>query len=297
MNFADRIIEQVERFQHPIVVGIDPHLHLLPKEFEVARNTDAPRAERADALARFGCDLIDAIADKGAIVKPQSAFFEVLGADGVAAWERVLQHAHAAGMTTIGDVKRGDISSTARAYAEAHLGDGPGRCDSVTLSPYLGDDSIEPFLPFVEDGAGIFVLVRTSNPGSAGLQQHGNPSVAQRVAAAVHTWGESARGEHGWSSVGAVVGATHPNELAAFRASMPNTLLLLPGVGAQGAGPKDVVAAFSDPKRPLQGALINSSRGISFAYTKRTGVDWQIAAREALTDLASSVKRALLTRA
>lgn len=294
MNFADRIATAVDDHRHPIVVGIDPHQDLLPDEFDVARRQEAPRAERADAIARFGCELIDAIADDAGIVKPQSAFFEELGADGVLAWERVLAHAHARGLVTIGDVKRGDISSTAAAYARAHLGPGEGRCDSITLNPYLGEDTLEPYLPFVSDGAGIFVLVRTSNPGSASFQAHGQPELAHVVAQRVHHVGLDAIGERGWSSVGAVVGATHPAELAALRERMPKALLLLPGVGAQGAGPKDVVAAFSRTGEPLHGALINSSRGISFAYRKRPGVDWKLAARDAVRELAESVRAALL---
>lgn len=293
MSFAERVHAAVERHGHPVVVGIDPHLALLPDEFAVARDAAAPRTERADALARFGCELVDAIADHAGVVKPQSAFFEQLGADGVAAWERVITHAHDRGLLVVGDVKRGDIASTAAAYAEAHLADGPGRCDAVTLNPYLGDDSIEPFLPWVERGAGLFVLVRTSNPGSAHLQQHGSPTLAELVAARVATWGGDHRDASGWSAVGAVVGATHRAELAALRAAMPHALLLLPGVGAQGAGPADVVDAFPDPAHPLRGALVNSSRGISFAYRKRPGVDWRVAARDALAELAKGLRDAL----
>lgn len=289
MNFAERVHAAVERHGHPVVVGIDPHLALLPDAFAVARDARAPRAERADALARFGCELIDAIADRAGCVKPQSAFFELFGADGARAWETVVAHARDAGLVVVGDVKRGDISSTAAAYAEAHLARGPGRCDAVTLNPYLGDDSIEPFLPWVAQGSGIYVLVRTSNPGSAVFQRHGEPPLASLVATRVDAWGRDLRAADGWSSVGAVVGATQPAELAQLRALMPHTPLLLPGVGAQGGRAADVQPAFSDPEHPLFGALVNSSRGIAFAYRSSSATDWRNAARAALDDLAGEL--------
>jgi orotidine-5'-phosphate decarboxylase len=305
VSFADRLEEAVERKGNPCLVGLDPHLDLLPDEFAGARDPALPRAERAHLLARFCCELIDVVADRAPAVKPQSAFFEQLGADGTAAWERVVAHARAAGLIVIGDVKRGDISSTAAAYARAFLSGLEGcerdsLCDAVTLNAFLGEDSVRPFLEACrETGAGLYVLVRTSNPGSADFQRHGDPELSLRIADAVAHWGTELMGQRGLSSVGAVVGATHGAELRTFRARMPRTPLLLPGYGAQGASARDVVDAFlphtsSGPRRP-SGALVNSSRGISFAYRSEAGRGrpWKDAASAALDTMIAELREAL----
>lgn len=300
MNFADRLHAAILAKGTPALVGLDPHLDLLPDEFAVARDPSASRRRRADALAAFCCELIDVVADRAPAVKPQSAFFEQLGADGVAAWERVVRHARGAGLLVIGDVKRGDISSTAEAYARAFLTGLPGcehesLCDAITLNAFLGEDSVRPFLAAcTESGGGLYVLVRTSNKGSADFQRHGQPELSLRIAAAVARWGEGLMGESGWSSVGAVVGATHGEELRAFRAAMPRTPLLLPGYGAQGAGAADVVGAFHGGA----GALVNSSRGIAFAYRDdaRHADDWRAAARAALETMVADLAGALGAR-
>lgn len=301
MNFADRLHAAVLAKGTPALVGLDPHLDLLPDEFAAARDPGATRRRRADALAGFCCELIDVVADLTPAVKPQSAFFEQLGADGVAAWERVVRHARDAGLLVIGDVKRGDISSTAEAYARAFLTGLPGcgresLCDAITLNAFLGEDSVRPFLEAcAESGGGLYVLVRTSNKGSADFQRHGEPELSLRIAAAVARWGEGLVGECGWSSVGAVVGATHGEELRAFRAALPRAPLLLPGYGAQGAGAADVVGAFRDGA----GALVNSSRGIAFAYRSdaRHADDWRAAARAALEAMVADLAGALGARA
>ena len=200
----------------------------------------------------------------------------------------------------IGDVKRGDIGSTAAAYASAFLSGGPGAdpatlCDAITLNPYLGTDAVRPFLDAcAETGKGVYVLVRTSNPSSAEFQTHGEPSLAERVAEAVVGWGADLVGDSGFSSVGAVVGATHPAELARMRALMPRAPLLLPGYGAQGAGAADVVAGFDERGR---GALVNSSRGILYAWRQRQGVGWRDAAHDAAASMAEEIRAALAGRA
>lgn len=301
MNFADRLDAALERVQTPALVGLDPHLDLLPPPFALARDARAPRAERADALARFSCELIDLVAGKVAAVKPQSAFFEVLGADGVAAWEKVVAHARAAGLLVIGDVKRSDIASTAAAYAQAFLEGAPGTpkehlCDAITLNPYLGSDSLVPFVESAQRcGGGLFVLVRTSNEKSGEFQNHGEPRLCERVAAAVDALGAPLVGSSGWSSLGAVVGATHPEELARLRKAMPRAVLLLPGFGAQGASARDVKGAFPDAKRWWRGALVNSSRGIAFAWREKAhaGKSWQDATRHALVNMIGELSTAL----
>ena len=223
-----------------------------------------------------------------------------LGADGVAAWESVVGQARDAGLIVLGDVKRGDIGSTATAYCQATLvqGDGNGdapRLHAATLNPYLGTDSMQPFLDACKDSSGIFVLVRTSNPGSADFQTLGEPELWESVARTVARWGEEcASSPDGLTPVGAVVGATHPELLARARALMPRTPLLLPGYGAQGAGARDVVDAFLDGQ-PGQGALITASRSVCFAYRneKHAGLHWKDAAAAALDEMTSDLSAAL----
>ena len=239
-------------------------------------------------MGDFCVALLDLAENLVPVVKPQSAFFEVFGADGHYQWERVVAHAKSLGMLVIGDVKRGDIASTAAAYARGLL-EGTGGvdevshlCDAVTVNAFLGEESITPFLDVCKKtGGGIYVLVRTSNPGSADFQLCGEPTLSERIADAVARWGKELMGSKGYSSVGAVVGATHPEALAEMRARMPHSPLLLPGYGAQGAGAEDIAAGFH---RGGQGALVNSSRGISFAYKKagRPCSEWREASTEAL---------------
>lgn len=301
MNYADRLQAALEAKGNACLVGLDPHLDLLPNEFAHARDETCPRADRADAIADFCCQTIELIADRVPAVKPQSAFFEVFGADGARAWERVVATAHAAGLLVIGDVKRGDIASTAAAYATGLLDPSAAGaehvCDAVTLSPFLGADSIGPFLEAcTRFDAGIYVLVRTSNPGSADFQRHGKPELSFLVAERVHEWGAGLVGECGLSSVGAVVGATHGNELRAFRAAMPRTPFLLPGYGAQGAGAAELVDAFLPHSAP-KGAIVNSSRGITFAWRRpeHAGLDWKAAASLALDGMIADLGAALQT--
>lgn len=289
MNFADRLHAAVAAKGNPALVGIDPHLANLPDEFAAARDTSRPRAERAQALGDFCTELVDLCAGKVPAIKPQSAFFELLGADGVAQYERVVRHAHERDLLVIGDIKRGDIASTALAYAIGHLeddgSDAAGLADAVTVNAFLGEEAIQPFLDVcARTGKGIYVLVRTSNPGSADFQLCGEPTLSERIADAVTRWGQSdARlmGDCGMSSIGAVVGATHPEALAELRQRMPQAPLLLPGYGAQGAGAADVAPGFLANG---QGALVNSSRGIAFAYQKagRPAAEWRDATREAI---------------
>jgi orotidine-5'-phosphate decarboxylase len=295
MNFADRMDAALDRTGNPCVVGLDPHLALLPDEYAVARDATAPRKDRARAVRDFCESVLDAIGDRVPAVKPQSAFFEVFGAPGIEAWESVVKSARARGLLVIGDVKRGDIGSSAAAYAEAFLGDTPDACDAITVNPYLGGDAVKPFVEQCHrTERGLFVLVRTSNPDSSMFQLHGEPPLVDRVAAAVDAWGSELVGDRGFSSVGAVVGATHKSELAAFRAALPRTPVLLPGYGAQGAGAADVVAAFVDG---LHGALVNSSRGILFAYRQDRfhATPWRTATRQALDDMIRDFEQALGT--
>ena len=239
-NFADRLAEAVTRKQSQLAVGLDPRLDLLP--MELRGEAVLGRAAAASAVARFCKGIVDAVGPYVVAVKPQSAFFEALGADGFRALEEVCDYARAAGLLVLVDAKRGDIGSTSRAYAEALLeprDDGPPLADATTASPYLGYDSVEPFLASCRrHGAGVFFLVRTSNAGAADVQDlamsDGRP-LWHHVAELVREWGEPLVGESGMSSVGAVVGATLPRAVSEARRLLPHSPMLLPGVGVQGA--------------------------------------------------------------
>ena len=262
----DALIEKILQKNNPTVAGLDPRPAHLPPEL-----AELPPDE---AYLRFNLGLIDVLADIVPAIKPQAACSEALGARGIAVLERTIAAAHDAGLYVIGDAKRGDIGSTAEAYAEAWLAGGPLGCDCVTVNPYLGSDGI---LPFLASGRDIFALVKTSNPSSAELQDTdcGGMPLYRRVAMLIEQLGADTVGAHGYSRIGAVVGATHPAELAELRAAFPHTFFLVPGYGAQGGGAADCAGAFD--KNGL-GAIVNSSRGI-FAAWKKTGGDWRDAAR------------------
>ena len=273
LTFADRLAAEVERKRSQIVVGLDPNPELLPVEL------------RGD-VARFCCGIVDAVAPHAVAVKPQLAFFEALGPAGMAAFDQVCAYARRAGLLVIADGKRGDIGSTARAYADAYLEGDPPRADALTVNPWLGRDAIEPFLGAVRrGGAGIFVLVRTSNAGGD-LQDvvlKDGRTMWHHVASLVAEWGEETAGDVGLSSVGAVVGATHPRAVAEARRLMPRTIMLLPGVGAQGGTVADLGRAFQSGPAS---ALIAAARSVIYAY-RETGTDF----REAAGAEASRLKR------
>jgi orotidine-5'-phosphate decarboxylase len=275
-NFADRLAGAVERKRSQLVVGLDPRPDVLP--VELRGEAQEGREGAARACSRFCQGLIDAVAPYVAGVKPQVAFFEALGADGIGAFEDVCAYARAAGLQVIADCKRGDVGSTARAYATAYLEGDPPLADALTVNPYLGRDSLEPYLAACRrDGAGIFCVVKSSNAGSADVQDlalSDGRAVWQQVAELVAEWGADLVGEHGLSAVGAVVGATHPRAVGEARRLMPQSVLLLPGVGAQGATPADVARAFTSGPAS---ALVNVSRDVIYAF-RVSGMDWRSAA-------------------
>ena len=277
--FADRVAEAVDRKRSQLLVGLDPRPELLP--VELRGDTYASRGAAADAVARFCRGLVDAVAPYVVGVKPQLAFFEALGADGARAYEDACEYARAAGLLVVADGKRGDIGSTARAYADAYLEERPGAAppvDALTVNPYLGSDSLEPFLAACRrSGTGLFCLVKTSNAGSADVQDatlSDGRRLWQQVAELVSEWGEELVGDRGLSSVGAVVGATYPRAVAEARRLMPQAILLLPGVGAQGATPADVARAFTSGPAS---ALVPVSRSVIYAF-RVEGADWRKAA-------------------
>jgi orotidine-5'-phosphate decarboxylase len=252
-SFVGRLAERVLGGQAPVVIGLDPRLDAFPNQVAAGKSP----AERIVAFYRA---TLPVIARHAPCVKPNVAFFECYGSAGYRAYEEVCADAKRHGLLVLGDIKRGDIGSTAEAYAEGHF----AIADAVTLHPYLGLDSVQPFLKHctpANGGKGVFVLVRTSNPGAKDFQDLavGGEPLCDVVARAVTRWGHDLGLEHGYSPVGAVVGATWPQELARLRALLPHAWLLLPGVGAQGGKVQDLAAAF-DPKG--LGALVNQSRGV-----------------------------------
>ncbi|QDU93732.1 orotidine-5'-phosphate decarboxylase [Lignipirellula cremea] len=265
MHFADRLAQAVKERGTPVLVGLDPRLANLPDELRELAAADGEAA----AYREFCCAVIDAVADQVAVVKPQMAFFEELGPDGLAALHAVVAYARQRDLLVILDGKRNDIGSTATAYAKAYLGASSAwQGDALTVSPYLGDDSLEPFAQeAVAQEAGVFVLVKTSNPGGKTFQDlliDGQP-LYRCVAALVEKLAAESAGECGYGAVGAVAGATWPEQLVELRQAMPHTWFLVPGFGAQGAGAVEVAGAFDEQGL---GAIVNSSRGIIFAYER-----------------------------
>jgi orotidine-5'-phosphate decarboxylase len=269
----------VDRKRSQLLVGLDPRADLLP--VELRGEAHVSRGAAAEACARFCSGLVDAVAPYVVGVKLQLAFFEALGSDGMRAFEEACAYARTAGLLVVADGKRGDIGSTARAYADAYIeqreGAGPP-VDALTINPYLGSDSVEPFIAACRrSGTGVFCLVKTTNAGSADLQDvtmsDGRP-LWHHTAQLVNDWGAGLVGNRGLSSVGAVVGATYPRAVAEARKLMPRAVLLLPGIGAQGATPADVARAFTSGPAS---ALVSVSRSVIYAF-RVDGADWRKAA-------------------
>jgi orotidine-5'-phosphate decarboxylase len=250
------------------MVGLDPRYDLLPGQLSPT-GSQAGLAVRAAACAEFCRGVIDVVAPLVPIVKPQAAFFEELGPPGMVALGQTIRYAQTKGMLVVVDGKRGDIGSTAAAYAAGYLGredQSAWGADALTVNPYLGDDSLKPFVDLaVERSAGIFVLVKTSNPGGRIFQdlKSDGRTVYEHVAALVEKLARQTQGKYAYGAVGAVVGATYPEQLAELRRQMPHAWLLVPGYGSQGGTAKQVAGAFDAHGF---GAVINNARGILFAY-------------------------------
>ncbi|MEG1834730.1 MAG: orotidine-5'-phosphate decarboxylase [Oscillospiraceae bacterium] len=278
----DRLIKAIIEKNNPTVAGLDPKLDFIPKfikdeSFEKYGNT---LEGAADALLTFNKGLIDELYDIVPAVKPQCAYYEMYGWQGMMALSQTIAYAKQKGLFVITDGKRNDIGTTMEAYAAAHLGkidvNGekiyPFDGDALTVNGYLGSDGIKPLLDICKnEDKGIFVLVKTSNPSSGELQDQkiGDKTIYRTMGDMCENWGEESRGEYGYSAVGAVVGATYKEQLAELRIALPHTFFLVPGYGAQGGGADDVMPAFDKNKI---GAVINSSRGIMCAY-KKMGYD------------------------
>jgi orotidine-5'-phosphate decarboxylase len=295
--------DAVRRVGNPLVVGLDPRFASLPAPLRDGGNAD-DLEHQARCYATFCREIIDVVCDSVPAVKPQAAFFEALGPAGMSALGEVICHAQDAGLLVVLDGKRNDIGSTAAGYADAWLGrDGASAwgADALTISPYLGDDSLTPFVDVaVARNAGLFVLVKTSNPGGGTFQDlvaDGRPLYRHVAALVEQMSSEHADAEHSdgcqYGPVGAVVGATYPQQLDELRAAMPHTWFLVPGFGSQGGTAADVAGAFDDAGL---GAIVNSSRGIIFAhsrpaYAERFGdARWQDAVAAATADAIAQLR-------
>ena len=305
-HFADRLCEAIARKGSAVVVGLDPRLESLPAELLAACHETYGASTRAagEALWQFNRDIIDAVHDLVPVVKPQLAFYERYGLEGLQAYVRTVRHARAAGLLVIADAKRNDIGPTAVAYAEAFLGTtsifeaivpGDFEADALTVNAFLGRDGIQPFIDQAQQhDRGLFVLVKTSNASSGEIQDlpvAGRP-LYEHLAALVETWGATSRGSCGYSAVGAVVGATYPEQARRLRDLMPHTIFLVPGYGAQGATAADVVGCF-DARG--YGAIVNASRSILFAFRTPTyaAMPYAAAARAATLQMIQELRQAL----
>ena len=276
----DRLIEKIVETQNPTVAGLDPKLEYVPASIKDACFAKYGKTLEgaAAALFEFNKAIIDKICDIVPAIKPQAAYYEMYGWQGVKALADTIAYARSKGMFVITDGKRNDIGTTMEAYAAAHLGKtsvagesvSAFGADALTVNGYLGTDGIKPLLKIcAEEDKGVFVLVKTSNPSSGELQDRelaDGATVYEQMGRMCESWGEELRGEYGYSAVGAVVGATYPAQLGELRKKLPHTFFLVPGYGAQGGGADDVKNAFDE--RGL-GAVINSSRGIMCAWQKQ----------------------------
>lgn len=287
MTFASRLNTAIQQTGSITCVGLDPRKESLPAPVRDTVTSDTPEAW-ATAYTQFCCEIVDVVGGLVPCVKPQVAFFEQLGPDGAVGLGRVIAHARQAGLQVIIDAKRNDIGSTATAYADGFLGaSSPWGGDALTVSPYLGEDSLQPFVDISDQrDTGIFVLVKTSNPGGGDFQDRliDGQTLYTHVAEMITRLNETRLDAHGYGPIGAVVGATYPDQLAELREAMPHSVLLVPGFGAQGGAAEDVRAAR---KPDGSGAVVNSSRHIIFAHKRPEYADrfgdrrWQDAVRAA----------------
>ncbi|MGI5999599.1 orotidine-5'-phosphate decarboxylase [Lachnoclostridium sp. An131] len=306
----NKLIAKIQKTKAPIVVGLDPMLSYIPehiqkKAFEEYGETLEGAAE---AIWQFNKEIVDKTYDLIPAVKPQIAMYEQFGIEGLKAYKKTIDYCKSKDLVVIGDIKRGDIGSTSAAYAAGHLGKVQvgSKCyvpfdeDFATVNPYLGSDGVKPFIEVCqEEGKGLFILVKTSNPSSGEFQDqlvNGRP-LYELVGEKVAEWGEEHMGDT-YSYIGAVVGATYPEMGAALRKLMPKTFILVPGYGAQGGQGKDLVNFFNEDGL---GAIVNSSRGIIAAYKQEKYASFGAesfgdASRAAVEDMAADIRQALEAR-
>ncbi|MGE4284001.1 MAG: orotidine-5'-phosphate decarboxylase [Clostridia bacterium] len=301
----DSLIEKIKEKNNPSVIGLDPRVEYVPSFIrqkcyeQFGKNLKGA----AESILEFNKKLIDDLYDIIPAVKPQSAYYEMYGFEGVRVLQETIHYAKRKGLYVITDVKRNDIGSTAEAYSSAYLGTtkiedietNVFQSDSITVNPYLGTDGINPFINDCnKHNKSIFVLVKTSNQSSGELQDISvnDQTIYEKVGALVNEWGKNSVSSTGYSNVGAVVGATYPQQAANLRKLMPNAYFLVPGYGAQGGTAKDVISCFNNDGL---GAIVNSSRGIMCAYKnmKVDEKDFAPAARKAAISMRDEIMSSL----
>lgn len=293
--FVDRLIEQIRLKNTPCIVGLDPALERMPERWLQERiiNPESSLAERAEAIYQYNLMVLDAVADLVPAVKPQSAYYELFGSAGIVALEKTIMAARNRGLLVILDVKRGDIASTATAYAQSYLASDRSsslEADAITIVPYLGKDCLDPFFEeAVKWGKGVFVCVKTSNPGASIIQEQqiGNRYLYEIIADLIEPASENNIGKSGYSGIGAVVGATYPQAAAKLRQQLPHSLFLVPGVGAQGGGNEGIKACFNPDGL---GAVVSSSRAIMYPHLYGSSDSNQDTIRQAASDLIELVR-------
>ena len=264
MNIAiDILIKKIKKTNNPTVIGLDPKMEMIPDFIKEKHNNDI-----YSSIIEFNKGLIDSVYDIIPAVKPQIAFYEMLGEQGMKAFKDTCAYARSKGMLVIADIKRGDIGSTAAAYSAAYIGESNiYDIDFVTINPYLGIDGLKPFIDDCKKfEKGAFILVKTSNPSSGDIQDlklENGETIHERVGSLVEEWGEELVGEYGYSSIAAVVGATYPEQLKILRKKMPHTFFLIPGYGAQGGKAEDIALGFDENGI---GGIVNASRSLMCAY-------------------------------
>ena len=305
--FIDRLIERIQQKNTSCIVGLDPALERMPTKWLQEREISEPRqagqrqsslAEKAEAIYQYNLMVLDAIADLVPAVKPQSAYYELFGSAGIIALEKTVRAARDRDLLVVLDVKRGDIASTATAYAKSYLPSKPAHpleADAITIVPYLGKDCLDPFFEeAIKWGKGVFVCVKTSNPGASIVQEQkiGNRYLYEIIADLIKPASDKSIGESGYSGIGAVVGATYPEAARRLRQQLPNSIFLVPGVGAQGGGKEGIKACFNPDGL---GAVVSSSRAIMYPHLYGSEVSNQETIRQAAIYLISQVNGILET--
>ena len=283
MTNMDKLHQAVAQ-RGPVCVGLDTDISYLPQEFLRSELT------AGENIVRFNQAIVDATKGVAGCFKVQIAYYEALGLDGMMAYKKTLDYIKSTGVPVIADIKRGDIAKTAEMYAKAHFS-GDFEADFITLAPYMGLDSIQPYMPFVEQGKGVFVLVRTSNPGAKDFEYEklaDGRHVYDMVGDKLHQMGLSCMGESGYSSLGLVIGGTHIEEATEIRARYKDSFFLIPGYGAQGGTAQDIAQYLSNGN----GGVVYSSRGVLLAYKKQPGVEFAQAAYNECVTMKEAIQNA-----
>lgn len=284
-HFGDNLINISNQKQTVLVVGLDPQISLLPTSLLDTRENEIKTQEIARAIIEFNKIIIDAVAPYVVAIKPQLAYYEIFGSVGIYALEESIKYARTKGLLIINDAKRGDIGPTAEAYANAYLTNTPTSGDAVTVNPFLGSDGILPFVKMTNQAKGLFILLKTSNPSANELQDlkmSTGSFLYEHLALLIKKMSIDTVGKSGFSSIGAVVGATYPHVAKQLRKTLPETIFLVPGYGAQGGNVQDLNCFFNSSGN---GAVVSSSRDIIYSYINEFPQEWKNLSMERIQEV------------